>query len=176
MKTEPMEVKVKIPLERIPMLIGKNGKVKKRIEKTLKVVLEVDSSHGEISIKPATSDPSTIMKAKNVVLAIGRGFNPEIAFKLADDQYTLDIISLREYLGKSKKAIIRIKGRVIGKNGKAKEYIEEATNCKIAVYGHTVAIIGKMPDIMAAREAVLLLVRGAQHRTMYRKLKEYVNL
>ena len=58
-----------------------------------------------------TEDPLSVWKARYIVKAIGRGFNPEIALKLMDDEMILEIINLPDYVGKSKKAILRQKGQ-----------------------------------------------------------------
>ena len=43
---------------------------------------------------------------------------------MADDTF-LEVIDLREYVGKSKSALNRIRGRIIGLNGKSRKIIEE---------------------------------------------------
>lgn len=163
---------LKIPYERIAVLIGKNGEVKHRIEKALNVKLKIDSSSGniEISLNDNNTDPSCLLKAENIVKAIGRGFSPERATRLLDDNCMLDIIDLRDYFGKNENTIRRIKGRVIGKEGKARRVIEETTNAYISVYGHTIAIIGTLEQINLARQAIEMLIQGAQHSTVYKFL------
>jgi Predicted RNA-binding protein (contains KH domains) len=71
----------------------------------------VDSEAGSIAISPQENaeDPLAVWKARFMVKAIGRGFNPEIALKLTDDDVMLEIINLPDYVGKSKKAILRQK-------------------------------------------------------------------
>ncbi|MBS7621647.1 hypothetical protein KEJ32_06015, partial [Candidatus Bathyarchaeota archaeon] len=68
-----------------------------------------------------------------VVTAIGRGFSPEHAFKLIqDEEAVLDIIDLRIIFGKSESDIRRVKGRIIGMDGKTRRLIEELTDTNIA--------------------------------------------
>ncbi|MGP3667209.1 MAG: KH domain-containing protein [Candidatus Bathyarchaeota archaeon] len=164
--------RVKIPVERIGVLIGKDGIIKQRIESVCKVKLNIDGETGEVCIITGddTPDPTLLFKAQNIILAIGRGFSPEKAFKLLDDNYYLHIIDLREVLGKSKSNLTRVKGRIIGKGGKTRRIIEETAGVDVSVYGHTVAIIGVVESIEIAKEAVEKLIKGSPHKTVYRFL------
>lgn len=164
---------VKIPQERVGALIGPNGRVKERLEKKLSVELQIDSETGgvHITLGPTSQDPSLLFRAKEVVTAIGRGFSPERAFMLLeDDEAMFEIIDLREVVGRSRSDMRRLKGRIIGKAGKTRSIIEELTNAYISVYGHTVSIIGNTDEAEVAREAVRMLLRGSQHRTVYQFL------
>ena len=164
---------VKIPQERIGALIGPEGQVKAVIEKKLSVELQVESETGGVTITllPTASDPTVLFRAKEIVNAIGRGFSPERAFRLLDDdEALLEIMDLRETLGRSQSDIKRLSGRVIGKNGKTRRLIEELTEASISVYGHTISVIGNPDQTEAAKEAILMLIRGSQHSTVYRFL------
>ena len=160
---------VKIPKERIGVLIGSGGSVRRRIEEALGVKLRVDSRSGdvEIALKDEKGDVSKLYQALNVVRAIGRGFSPERAFRLFDEDMLLDVIDLREYVGKSENALRRVKGRIIGRDGKTRRLIEELTGVYVSVYGHTVSLIGGFDQLLVAREAVTKLIKGSQHKTVY---------
>ena len=166
---------IKIPRDRIGALIGPEGRVKANIEKKLHVELEIDSSTGEVTITldPNAQDPSLLFRAKEVITAIGRGFSPERTFRLLQNEDTmLNVIDLRQTVGKSPADIQRLKGRIIGKGGKTRRIIEELTDADISVYGHTVSIIGSFDQTDAAREAILMLIKGSQHRTVYQFLQK----
>jgi ribosomal RNA assembly protein len=163
---------LKIPRERVGVLVGPEGKTKKNIEKMLSVELQIDSETGDITLLLAeNADPSLLFRAKDVVTAIGRGFSPDHAFRLIrDEDAMLDVIDLRTVFGRSESDIKRVKGRIIGMNGKTRRIIEELTDTSIAVYGHTVSIIGDIEEVEAAREAIQMLVKGSLHSTVYRFL------
>jgi ribosomal RNA assembly protein len=164
---------IKIPKERVGVVIGPEGRTKKSIEDKLSVELQIDSEAGDVNIimKEGATDPSMLFSAKDVVTALGRGFSPEHAFRLIrDDQAVLDILDLRVVFGKSEADIKRVKGRIIGMNGKTRGIIEELTDTNVAVYGHTVAIIGTMDQLVVAREAIEMLIKGSMHGTVYRFL------
>lgn len=164
---------VKVPKERIGVLVGSDGVVRRRIEEKLNVKLKIDSESGdvEISLAPDTPDPTTLFRAKDIVTAIGRGFSAEHAFQLIDNEDALfEIIDLHESIGKSEADLKRLKGRVIGKEGRTRSLIEELTETNISVYGHTIGIIGEGEQIEIAKQAVKMLLRGSLHATVYRFL------
>ena len=165
---------LKIPRERVGVVIGKNGTTKDEIENLTKTSITVDSEAGSIAISPTeeTEDPLSVWKARFIVKAIGRGFNPEISFKLMGDETILEIINLPDYVGKSKKAILRQKARIIGKEGRTKDIITDMTGVDISIYGKTVAIIGDMEQIQIAKEAVEMILNGVRHKTVYAFLEK----
>jgi ribosomal RNA assembly protein len=160
---------LKIPRERVGVVIGKNGITKDEIENLTKTEIIVDSEAGTVAISPTeeTEDPLSVWKARYIVKAIGRGFNPEISVKLMGDETILEIINLPDYVGKSKKAILRQKARIIGKEGRTKDIITDMTGVDISIYGKTVSIIGDMEQIHIAKEAVEMILNGVRHKTVY---------
>jgi len=170
------EIRVRIPKDRIGVLIGKRGSTKAMIEELTGAEIVVDSGTGEVLIRfpDIPEDPLMPMKLESVIRAIGRGFNPEIALKLLQDDYVLEIIDIRRFVGARKNALKRMRGRLIGEKGKARSYIESRTNTHISVYGHTVSIIGRTYDVVAAREAVFSLLEGSMHSTAYRAMEKKI--
>ncbi len=163
----------RIPKDRIGALIGPEGKVKQVVEKRLKVELTIDSETGDITIMlaPEAEDPSMLFRAQEVITAVGRGFSPERAFRLIDDEdAALQVIDLREMFGTSQAEVQRVKGRIIGQEGKTRRIIEELTDADVSVHGHTVSIIAGVDEMEVAREAIKMLLRGSQHSTVYRYL------
>ena len=160
---------LKIPRERVGVVIGKNGITKDEIENLTKTEIIVDSEAGTVAISPTeeTEDPLSVWKARYIVKAIGRGFNPEVSVKLMGDETILEIINLPDYVGKSKKAILRQKARIIGKDGRTKDIITDMTGVDISIYCKTVAIIGDMEQIHIAKEAVEMILNGVRHKTVY---------
>lgn len=164
---------VKIPKDRIGALIGPDGRVKERIEKQLHIEIGVDSETGDVTLtlSPNAEDPSVLFRAKELVTAIGRGFAPERGFRLLqDDEALLEVIDLREIFGRSLSELERVKGRIIGQEGKTRRIIEELTDAEVSVYGHTVSIIADAEEMDIAREAVKMLLQGRQHSSVYRFL------
>ena len=160
---------LKIPQNRVGALIGTKGDVKKSIEKLTGTILDIDSDDGTVYITPREDmeDPLGVWNANHIVKAIARGFNPEVAMKLIHDDIYLEIMKLPLYIGKSKKALARYKGRIIGKNGKTRELITELAEVDMAVYGKTVSFIGEMENVLVAKEAVEMILNGSRHKSVY---------
>ena len=161
---------IKIPLDRIAVLIGKNGEVKKHIEEKMHVQLSIESEEGDVVV--TGEDSVNVFETMHFVKAVARGFNPELAQLLFDESYSFDLISISDFSGKSKKTMMRLKGRVIGQEGKARKMIESMTETSISVYGKTIGIIGKIEDVAMSRQAVEMLLEGAPHGNVYKWLED----
>lgn len=167
-------VSAMIPRDRVGVLVGPKGVVKSTIEQKLFVDLKIDSDSGsvDIGVKPDSPDPSAALRAKDMVLAIGRGFSPPRAFSLFNEDYTLDIMDLHDYFGKNETEIRRVDGRIIGSEGKTRRNLEELTGTLISVSGHTVSIIGPFDSVSMAKDALEKLIEGRQHGTVYKFLRK----
>ena len=154
---------LRIPEERKSFLIGKGGKVKEQLEEATQTRITVKE---DVDIE---GEAEGVLKAKDIVQAIGRGFSPEDAFDLLQEDYQLYIIDLR---GETKNTIKRLFGRVIGRKGATKRIVEQATNTKISVYGKTVSIIGDFSGVRKAADVIEDLLEGRSHAFAYRRLRE----
>tara|TARA_Y100000780_G_scaffold82679_1_gene74698 strand:- start:3662 stop:4234 length:573 start_codon:yes stop_codon:yes gene_type:complete len=163
---------VKIPRDRVGVLIGKKGKVKDKIEKSCGVKLEIDSEGGDVMISNATNiEEMSPFKAVEIVTAIAKGFSPNRADRLLHEEVTLHVQDLKEFTSKSNNALERIKGRIIGLDGKARKVMEELSGAYISVYGHSVAMIGNSEEIRLVNEAVTMLAKGSTHKSVYNILQ-----
>ena len=160
---------LKVPKNRVAIIIGKEGSVKKEIEEVTKTKLNIDSKEGDVFV--SGEDALGLYTAREIIKSIGRGFNPDVAKLLLKPDYIFDVIDLREYIGKSKDAMLRLKGRVIGKEGKSRRLIEELTECNVSVFGKTISIIGLPESTANARQAIESLLRGSTHANVYKWLE-----
>lgn len=159
---------VKIPLERVGVLVGKNGEVKKRIEDECGTFITIDSESGDITIDNSDSkDPILALKCSDIVKAMGRGFSPENAFQLVKDDVFFTLLDIRDYAGKSQKHIRRIRARAIGTKGKTRRLIEELTGVSVSIYGNTIGIIGYSLEMNIAVRAIEMLLEGSEHAAVY---------
>ena len=164
---------VRIPADRVGTLIGKKGETKKVIENLSGVKLEVDTEEGEVIINDDVEleDPVMGLKVLEVIRAVGRGFNPEKAMRLFEDDEYLELVDLSDFVGDRKNQITRIRGRLIGKDGKTRRIIEELTGCDMMIYGNTVGLIGNSITLPVAKHAVELILQGSEHATVYHYLE-----
>jgi len=159
---------LKIPKERVAVLIGKKGELKKQLEHATKTRIHVDSDEGDVTI--TGTDALLLYSCREVIRAIGRGFNPEIAMQLLKQDYGIEFISVMDY-AKNPNDLERLRGRVIGEGGKSRKTIEDLTFTYISVYGKTIGIIGQLERIAPARKAVEALLSGRKHGTVYKFLE-----
>lgn len=163
---------IRIPKERIGVLIGKDGETKKTIEKISQLHIDIDSEEGDVIFnEQEAKDPLIALKIEDVVRAIGRGFSSEHAFRLFGEETELFIFDIYDYVGKKESHLIRMKARVIGRQGKTKRVIESLTGGILAVYGHTVAVIADYESMDIAKKAIDMLLSGSEHPTVYRYLE-----
>ncbi len=165
---------VRVPKNRIGVIIGPKGSTKKELERTLQCKIDVDSDSGEVIIIPNEDlvDPVLMLKSGEVIKAIGRGFTPAQALKLLNDDFYLEIIPLRQLGGTSANAIRRLRSRLIGTGGKTRKTIEEYTKVSMVILGNTVSLIGRFTSLVDAKEAINKLANGANHTSVYAWLEE----
>jgi len=160
---------LKVPLDRVGVLIGKKGEIKKDLEDKSNTKINIDSKLGEVSIDDhEVKDPLVVMKIENIIKAIGRGFSPKNANILLNDDFDFFVFDLHDYVGKKESHLRRIKSRVIGKEGKTKKVLEELTDSKISIYGHTISIITDTTKMNILKKSIDMLLTGSKHATVYR--------
>ena len=165
---------VKIPQDRIGVLIGEGGETLREIESRAEVRLDVDSENGKVEVKQ-TGDPVRGLKGPEIVKAIGRGFPPEEALTLLDDDMMMfDLIDV-DAAARNKNDLERQKGRLIGENGRTRELMEELTGASVVIYGTTMGIIGTPKQVDVVRSAAEMILDGAPHGAVYSFLERKRN-
>ena len=101
---------VKVPDDRIGVLIGRGGETMREIEERAEVRLDIDSESGNVRIE-TIGDPVTALKGPDIVKAIGRGFAPEDALELLEDEMMMFEIIDIEAAARNKNDLRRQKGR-----------------------------------------------------------------
>ncbi|MGC8645106.1 MAG: KH domain-containing protein [Thermoplasmata archaeon] len=163
---------IRIPMERVGVLIGKNGSVRAEIEKISNTKITIDSGTGEVLVDDSTiTDPEMSIRTRDVIRAIGRGFSPQKAFRLFDPGTYLEVIDIKDFVGKNSKRAKTVRGRLIGSRGKTRKLIEELSESYVSIYGNTASLIGDYIQNEISRESILMILRGNQHSTVYKYLE-----
>jgi ribosomal RNA assembly protein len=161
----------RIPEDRVGVLIGPGGRTRSEVARRTGAEVRIDAGEGEVRLESPDTDPGAVMKARDIVLAIGRGFSPERAMRLLKENTFLGILDIKFTTGHHEKAALRrIRSRVIGTRGRARSRIEELSGCSMSVYGSTVALIGEEDQLDRATRAVELLLKGSEHSTVFHLL------
>ena len=165
---------VKVPDDRIGVLIGAGGETMREIEERAEVRLDIDSESGNVRVEKV-GDPITGLKGPDIVKAIGRGFTPEDALRLLDDDMVMfDVVDI-EAASRNKNDLRRNKGRLIGEGGRTRELMQELTGASVTIYGTTLGIIGGPQQVEAVREAAEMILDGAPHGAVYSFLERKRN-
>ena len=93
--------------------------------------------------------------------------------QLLELDYYLEIVDIRDYVGRSKKRLATIRGRVIGKAGKTRKIIEDMTGADLAIQGHTVSVISDLEGLEAAKVAISMVLAGSEHGAVYKYLESF---
>ena len=138
----------------------------REIGKTFNVNIRINDKN----IVEINGESIDVWICSKAIQGIARGFDWEEVRCLKDDDCEIMILYSKEFGRGTKKDTIRIKGRVIGEDGKSRRHIEEETGAMLRIYGKTVSIVGKIEDVELAKRAVIMLLEGAKHSTVYRFL------
>ena len=161
----------RIPEDRVGVLIGPGGRTKRSIAVATATEIAIDADEGEVRLVSPDTDPMGAVKARDIVLAIGRGFSPQRAMRLLKENTFFGVLDIKLTTGhRDKAAMRRIRSRVIGTHGRARSRIEELSGCSVSVYGSTVALIGEEEQLERGTRAIEMLLRGSEHSTVFHLL------
>lgn len=157
-----------IPPERIGVVIGPGGSIKEKIEVSTGTVITIDSKTGTVTIEPASDriSPDSLLKARDIIRAMALGFTPDQAFRLLEEDQVIEVIDLSSTI-EGENHLRRIKGRIIGEEGKTRKIIEETTGADIVVGEKAIGIIGDFGQVRVAGEAIRMLIEGKPHAVVY---------
>ncbi|WP_348606984.1 KH domain-containing protein [Halobaculum rarum] len=165
---------VKVPQDRIGVLIGEGGETMREIEDRAEVRLDIDSESGSVAID-AVGDPVAGLVAPDIVRAIGRGFTPEVALSLLEhDLRRFELVDLASKT-RNKNDLQRQKGRLIGENGRTRELMEDLSGAEVVIKGTTLGVIGQPEEVEAVRRATGMILDGAPHGAVYSFLERKHN-
>ncbi|MCX8184840.1 MAG: KH domain-containing protein [Sulfolobales archaeon] len=166
------KVYLRIHEDRLGVLIGEKGEVLRDLEARLGVKITVNSVDSSVVVEPASAytPASNVIKCQEIIKAIDYCYSYERASRLYDDDSVLLVLDLKDLAGSSESHLQRVKGRIIGEEGRARKTLEEMTGAYISVCREFVAIIGDYSRAELARQAVEMLAQGRQHSTVYKFL------
>jgi ribosomal RNA assembly protein len=141
-------------------------KAKGLLEKKLNIKLSF--SGREVSFE---GNPETEYISEKVLEAIDFGFPIGAALMIEEEDFVLEIFSIKDYT--KKKSYERIRGRIIGKNGRTKKTIMALTDCFIELKDNRVGILGYSENVSNARQAIISIIQGAKQSNVYAYLEHH---
>lgn len=110
--------------------------------------------------------------ARKVLEAIDFGFSFSDALLLSEEEDTkFEVLNLKKYT--NARDMEKIRGLIIGKNGKALDTLERLTGCSIEVRNNRVGIIGFEERVAIAREGIRQLTQGRKHSNVYKYIEQH---
>ena len=86
---------MKIAGSRVGVLIGKGGATKKELETKTCTTITIDSKEGLVKVEGTEENTIPLLRAVEIINAINRGFSPERAFEMIEDEdLLLEVIDL----------------------------------------------------------------------------------
>ncbi|KAJ3160797.1 pre-rRNA-processing protein pno1 [Irineochytrium annulatum] len=142
----------------------------------LQVRMNVQKKRVEIRTCDLTVEQGALQKGADFVKAFTLGFDIGDAMALL----RLEDIYLETFETKDVKTLhgdnlSRAVGRIVGKDGRTKFAIENASRTRIVVADCKVHILGSFANIRIARDAVVALILGSSPGKVYNKLRIIAN-
>lgn len=136
-----------------------------------RVNVEIDEQSGTVEITGRNALEERL--AADVFRAVRYGFDIEEAVALLDeDRLRLDTVDITRFT-RNDGDCRRLKGRVIGKDGRTRELLEELTGATVVVHDKQVSAIGEHRALEAVRRAVAMLLNGCPHSAVYEFLEQH---
>jgi ribosomal RNA assembly protein len=152
----------KIICEKIARII----KNKDKLEKVLNVSIE--NRGKEVYISGKSEEEYT---AEKIIEALDFGFPFANALEIKKEDFLFEILNIKEY--STQKNFERVRGRIIGKDGKTLRTISNLSDCHIELAGNKLGIIGYAENIRTVEEACKLLIRGSNQANVYAYLEKH---
>jgi ribosomal RNA assembly protein len=142
------------------------------IRKNIKVLEEKLSVSIQIAGKKAIISGETFneYEAEKVIEAIDFGFQVKTALTLKEEDMNFIKLPIKKITKKNN--LERVRGRIIGKEGKTKRTIQNLANCEITLKNNEVGIIGNAEDIEETKTALIKLIYGSKEANVYKFLEE----
>ena len=147
--------------EKIPKIL----KSKKILEEKLNV--KISNNGKEITIEGTPEDEYI---AEQIIEAINLGFQISTAIAIKKEDFIFEKINIKNYT--NSKNLERVRGRIIGKGGKALKNLSLLTKCRLSIDGNKIGIIGEYQYVKNAKEAIISLARGSKHGNVYAFLEK----
>lgn len=151
---------IKIISEKLPRIL----KAKSLLEKELNT--KIANRGKEVYIEGKAEDEYT---AEKVIEAINFGFSITTALLIKKEDFYFERLNIKDYA--ISKNLERVKGRIIGKNGRALKTLSDLTGCHFEIKDKEIGIIGDPENIENTNNAIISLIKGAKHGNVYAQLE-----
>ncbi|CCX31910.1 hypothetical protein FPQ18DRAFT_119073 [Pyronema domesticum] len=148
------DFQVKFPKYREQYLREAWPLVTRTLEK-FEIACQLDLIDGSMTVKTTrkTYDPSSILKARDLIRLLARSVPVPQAIKILEDGMAMDVIKINGMV-RNKSKFAKRRQRILGPNGSTLKALELLTGCYILVQGNTVACMGGYKGLKELRRVV----------------------
>jgi ribosomal RNA assembly protein len=152
---------IKLYIEKLPRII----KNKKQLEKALN--LKISNRGKEVYIE---GTPENEYLGEKVIEAINFGFPISHALTIKQKELMFEIINIKDYT--KRKDLERIRGRIIGKQGRTLKTISQVGDCFLEIKDNEVGIITSPENMKKMQESIVNLIQGSKTSNVYKRLEK----
>lgn len=151
-------------------VLGKEERNLWKLGKELDVTFEIKRSGESAGIIIKGGSPIHEYIVSEILEAIASGFDLETALLLRDEEFIFKKINLKTYAHGSRLEVV--KGRIVGKEGRVKQVIQDLSECFICLADNNASIIGKAENAELASRALEAIIRGSKHANIFKLLEK----
>ncbi|KAM0680830.1 pre-rRNA-processing protein pno1 [Glugoides intestinalis] len=130
------------------------------------------TKHVEIKACDTTTDLAFLERSITYIQAILDGFKAEDAVTIMKfkDIFT-ESFNIQDIRKLKNSHLSRAIGRIIGRDGRIKESIENFSKCKFILRGERISLMGCEENIRIAKDAIGRLVQGSEPTSIFNRLR-----
>jgi len=113
--------------------------------------------------------PQKEFTAIEVLEAINVGFSADRALEVTRDNFMLQTINIKNVT--KRHDLERVRGRIIGKDGRTLKTLQKLTNCDLAITDNEIGLIGPISEMEDAIQSVTSLIQGSKQGNVYGRLE-----
>ncbi|ELA42916.1 uncharacterized protein VICG_00231 [Vittaforma corneae ATCC 50505] len=138
----------------------------------LQIRFNPKTKHVEIRTCPSTADLCYLERSMTYIQAVLDGFKPEdaVAIMKFKDVFT-ESFHIQDIRKLKSSHLSRAIGRIIGRDGRIKESIENFSRCKFILRDERVSLLGCEENIKIAKDAIGRLVQGSEPASIFNRLR-----
>ncbi|KTW27103.1 hypothetical protein T552_02595 [Pneumocystis carinii B80] len=171
---KPEMVSVRIPRHKIASLKENWAKIYPILVEHLKLQVRMNLKDKTVDLRTSnyTERAESLQKGSEFVNAFAMGFdvNDAVAMIRLDDIY-IDTFEIKDVKTLQGQHLYRAIGRIVGKDGKTKFAIENATRTRLVIADTKIHILGAFLNINMAKKSVVSLILGSPTGKVYTKLR-----